>query len=198
MLSGTIRTIVKTSQRGMNWNKWLTRFFFLSVQPPQTLQILSCWTWSACLSAQAQAVICAVVASSAQLGAARTQEELGLVAPEYGSCLLRLNQGISPDSRTLFQLVHFETHHIPSLFSHIVTSQKVKPILVCTFEVPFLLTFFFQLLLWSAFRKEYTQQHWQAVLSTGLLPSYLMSFSYFFLLHHCLRAVGVFMVTAIP
>lgn len=33
---------------------------------------------------------------------------------------------------------------------------------------------FFQLLLWSAFRKEHAQQHWQGVLSTGLLLIYFL------------------------
>lgn len=71
---------------------------------------------------------------------------------------------LSPEP--LSNLSVFETHHICSLFRYIVTSQKVKPILFCTFKAPSLLTFSFSCCL-ECFQKRTctaaltgSAQHW--------------------------------------
>lgn len=135
---------------------------------------------------------------SSGLGAAeRHRWSWGWLPQRCGCWLPRPNQGISPESRTLSQLVHFETHCVPSIARYIMAVRKVKPAIVCTFKAPSLLTFSFSCWFGVLLENERAWQHWQAVLGTVLLPSYLMLISYCFILLRCLNAEGVFMVTAI-
>lgn len=176
-LSRSVSTIFKMNRWDMNL-KQVTYQIFLPLCSASTdsLQILSCWTWScssdACLSAPAQVADCAI---TGRLGGALPRDADG---PEAGCPRSAVTSFFWIQNR-FSQVVHFETHCIPTIFMYIVTVKKVKPAIICTFKSPSLALFFLAADL-ECFQKR--KRSWQAVLSTGLLPSLMLIFYCFMLL----------------